>query len=231
MIEAFIHQRKVQYAVKGHVERDINNLVKSLPNPEDLAKAARSASNPPPGMLPSPAGTLPPSSANSTPTNPGNDTPPKSDEGRTHLQPPVPTPQAHAPVLPPAIPVQVDASVPQPLIRELKDVIEGQNSAAHCMTFAQRHLSLAVLREHFPQTFGRMVYSTLTAEDEHEPDMEDEEGELFWPGQCVTGEGLGWVCLMGRAMLNEFGREAGYTGLTGIIPKPDMNERRQGQKS
>ena len=46
--------------------------------------------------------------------------------------------------------------------------------------------------------------------------MEDEEGELFWPGQCVTGEGLGWVCLMGRSMLREFGREVGYRGVEGL---------------
>ena len=50
--------------------------------------------------------------------------------------------------------------------------------------------------------------------------LEDEEGELFWPGQLITGGGMGWVCLMGKAMLKEFGRELGYQGLEGIIPKP-----------
>jgi len=71
-----------------------------------------------------------------------------------------------------------------------------------------------------------MAFSTLTPQDEHEPDMEDDEGELLWPGQCVTGEGIGWVCLMGRAMVKEFGKEFGYRGIDGIIPKPDTDERR-----
>ena len=49
---------------------------------------------------------------------------------------------------------------------------------------------------------------------------EDDDGELFWPGQCVTGEGLGWVCLMGRSMVREFGREFGYEGEKGVVEKP-----------
>lgn len=246
MIEAFIHQRKVQYAVMGHIERDLNELVKPLPRPEDLAKAARAGSAPmlagssqrtPPGMLPSPAGTLGASSANSTPTNPNNGTPKNSGSGNDaatgidgingHLATGASGPSAHlpAPVLPPALAIQLEAPVPQALLWQLKDAIEGQNAAAHCMRFAQLHVSLPALREHFPRTFGRMVFSTLTAQDEHEPDMEDDEGELFWPGQCVTGEGLGWVCLMGRAMVKEFGKEFGYKGIEGIIPKPDDDRR------
>ncbi|TDL26112.1 hypothetical protein BD410DRAFT_716489, partial [Rickenella mellea] len=232
MIEAFIHQRKVQYAVMGHIERDINELVKPLPKPEDLAKAARlNISNPssqrtPPGMLPSPASTMTAPSTNSTPTNPSSGTPNGTPGPSSHVQPPAPSPQLPAPVLPPSVPVTLEASVPQPLIWELKDVIEGQNAASYCMGVAQQYLSLPIIREHFPRSFGRMVYSGLTAQDEYEPDMEDDEGELFWPGQCVTGEGLGWVCLMGRGMVKEFGKDVGYEGATEIIPKPDTNERR-----
>ena len=65
-----------------------------------------------------------------------------------------------------------------------------------------------------------MVQSTLAAEEEFEPDMEDGEGELFWPNQCVTGDGVAWVCLMGRAMTREFGKDIGYLNIHGIIPKP-----------
>ena len=110
-------------------------------------------------------------------------------------------------------------SLPGPLLGELSTVIDDQRIAAYTMNMAQKYLSLPILREHFPRTFGRMVFSTLTAQEEHEPFMDDEDGELFWPGQCVTGEGLGWVCLMGRAMINEFGREFGYQGVKGIVKK------------
>lgn len=65
-----------------------------------------------------------------------------------------------------------------------------------------------------------MVYSALGPQEEHEPDIEDEEGELFWPGQSSTGEGLGWVCLMGKAMIKEFGKAYTYKGLDGVVPKP-----------
>ena len=65
-----------------------------------------------------------------------------------------------------------------------------------------------------------MVHSSLLPNEEYEPDIEDEEGELFWPSGCVTGEGLGWVCLMGKAMIQEFGKDYGYRGLEGVVPKP-----------
>ena len=89
------------------------------------------------------------------------------------------------------------------------------------MKKSQETLTLPILREHFPKTFARMVFSTLAYDEEHEPEFEDEEGELFWPDQCITGEGLGWVCLMGKAMISEFGKEIGYLGKEGIVPKPE----------
>lgn len=64
--------------------------------------------------------------------------------------------------------------------------------------------------------------SSLAAHEEHEPDIEDEEGELLWPTQSVTGEGLGWVCLMGKAMVKELGRDIGYVGLDGVVRKPEV---------
>lgn len=68
-----------------------------------------------------------------------------------------------------------------------------------------------------------MMYSSLGADEEYQPDIEDDEGELFWPGQCEPGQGLGWVCLMGKAMIHELGKEIGYMGLKGIIPKPNAD--------
>lgn len=69
-----------------------------------------------------------------------------------------------------------------------------------------------------------MIHSTFSSHDEHEPDIEDDDGELFWPGQLVTGQGLGWVCTMGKAMIKELGKEFGYRGIDGIIPKPPNSE-------
>ena len=94
-------------------------------------------------------------------------------------------------------------------------------AASWCMSQAQNTITLPMMAKHFPRTFQRMVHSTFQAQDEHEPDIEDDDGELFWPGQAVTGTGLGWVCTMGKAMIKEFGAEFGYRGIDGIIPKPD----------
>jgi hypothetical protein len=97
---------------------------------------------------------------------------------------------------------------------------QGIEAAQFCLERSQQTLTLPKMAQHFPGTFARMVHSNLGADEEYQPDMEDEEGELFWPGQCVTGEGLGWVCLMGKAMINELGKDIGYIGLQGVIPKP-----------
>lgn len=93
------------------------------------------------------------------------------------------------------------------------------------MTESQRTLTLPIMAKHFPRTFARMMYTSLSASDEIEPDIEDEEGELFWPGQLVAGEGIGWVCTMGKAMIKEFAKGYGYVGLEGVIPKPAQGAR------
>lgn len=90
---------------------------------------------------------------------------------------------------------------------------------------SQKTLNLPIMSRHFPRTFARMMYSSLSANDEIEPDIEDEEGELFWPTQLVTGEGIGWVCTMGKAMIKEFAKNYGYVGMEGVIPKPAQGAR------
>jgi hypothetical protein len=110
------------------------------------------------------------------------------------------------------------------LINELKNESMGIAAAAYCMNNSQTFLNLPIMARYFPTTFARMVSSTLSPNEEHEPDFEDEEGELFWPGQSSTGEGLGWVCLMGKAMLKEFGKAYAYRGLDGVVPKPKPEE-------
>lgn len=91
------------------------------------------------------------------------------------------------------------------------------------MKKAQDFLSLRVLSEHYPRTFARMVGSTLREKDQTEPDFEDEDGELLWPGSPSTGDGVGWVCLMGKAMIMEFGKDYDYQSVQGAIPKPSSS--------
>lgn len=47
------------------------------------------------------------------------------------------------------------------------------------------------------------------------------EGQLMWPGSLNThgGEGVAWVCLLGRAMIREMGYPLGYRGLEGRLQK------------
>lgn len=108
------------------------------------------------------------------------------------------------------------------MVYQLKEQSGAIISASCCMDHAQRYLTLPIMARHYPITFARMMGSSLAAHEEHEPDIEDEEGELLWPTQSVTGEGLGWVCLMGKAMVKELGRDIGYVGLDGVVRKPEV---------
>lgn len=62
-----------------------------------------------------------------------------------------------------------------------------------------------------------MMYSSLVLMDEKELDVEDEEGEFFWLGNFVMGDGFVWVCVMGKVMVKEFGKVYGYKGIDGIV--------------
>ena len=199
-----------------------------------------------PQMLPSPASIAPANSANSTPiTNSAGGTPNTDSSSATLVasqssnlpRSAQPTQTALPPHLVAHVPNTSDGRAPSTnmiaaaakatasfgptFTFTLKEQSGGIVSAGHCMEQAQKFLTLPILARHYPTTFARMVGTSLSAHEEHEPDIEDEEGELFWPGQCVTGEGLGWVCLMGKAMVKEIGRDFGYIGLAGVVPKPE----------
>lgn len=90
---------------------------------------------------------------------------------------------------------------------------------------AEKYLNLPTVAKHFPRTFTRMINSSLGYQDTHEPDMEDDDGELMWPNQTLNGEGLAWVCTMGRALVKEYGKKFGYVGYEGIVPIPHRTER------
>ncbi|KAF9447203.1 hypothetical protein P691DRAFT_782771 [Macrolepiota fuliginosa MF-IS2] len=229
---------KVTEQAKAKIETAIQEVDQNSNNTGLLGNKSQGT----PPMLPSPASIAPTNSANSTPTNPHGSTP------NTAARPPAtsqnPPPQQSRPQGPPkpnppffplmpqkvrdnpaASYIEAASKVTEPidvnLIYNLKDLIATFRSGAISMSEAQQTLNLAALARHFPTTFSRMVNSTLSPTEEHEPDFEDEEGELFWPGQLITGEGLGWVCLMGKAMIKEFGKAYGYKGLDGVVPKPN----------
>lgn len=195
-------------------------------------------------MLPSPASIGPSNSANSTPTSRDSGTPDPSHHAASSASaaangsaPSVPLPlPIPSKMMPPrlqemhrkgqAIPQHVlDAmgtatgSITPNTAQKMSELTYGVLSARHAVNQSQAHLTLPVMYRAFPRTYARMVLSTLDVNEEWSPDFEDEEGELFWPGQALNGEGLGWVCLMGKAMIQEFGKPYGYRGLNGIIPK------------
>ncbi|TFK44828.1 hypothetical protein BDQ12DRAFT_37679 [Crucibulum laeve] len=197
-----------------------------------------------PQMLPSPASIATANSANSTPTNRDEGTPntlngrPGAASTQVRAPPPgpppvpyslIPKPIANGPQ--PIAPHVMDAmaACTEPIgpmfAYDIKETTAAIHSAGYSMTNSQSTLSLSVLARHFPTTFARIIHTTLSPIEEHEPDFEDEEGELYWPGQLITGEGLGWVCLMGKAMIKEFGKAYGYLGLEGVVPKPKPEEQ------
>lgn len=210
------------------------------------ASLSSSSSHLTPQGLPSPANSVPTTSAHSTPTN-GAD---RAHDHNSAIPsasarpPPQGSPNVQTQALPfpsefikdsdfPRGPdggkatermmlaaSKVMIPVPPHFVNAMQSESQGIEAAQYCLERSQQTLTLPKMVQHFPTTFARMVHSNLAADEEYQPDMEDEEGELFWPGQCATGEGLGWVCLMGKAMINELGKDIGYIGLKGVIPKP-----------
>ncbi|KAJ3791031.1 hypothetical protein GGU11DRAFT_753955 [Lentinula aff. detonsa] len=208
----------------------------------------KSQSTPP--MLPSPASIGATNSANSTPTN--RDGTPISSEIRSastssssaiNVPPPSSSSSPSGPSIPlPLLPPEYRTGIPPPHVtaaansvsapfnlNQLATVNEVSFSlsvAISEMQTAQTHLNFSIMARHFPRTFARMVHSTLKSTEEHEVDFEDDDGELFWPGQSITGDGLGWLCYMGEAMVQEFGKQFDYKGLKGVVPKPDQYDPR-----
>ncbi|KAF8967882.1 hypothetical protein BDZ97DRAFT_475882 [Flammula alnicola] len=251
MIEAFIQGRQMLYTVRGHLDSDMDKVYENTSKKIATAAATAMEGDPvsaasfgllngkAPPMLPSP------SSTNSTPVNRDDSTPSTNSANRqaqaaAHAQSrqsqytgavpsklvPPHLRESSVPI-PPHV-MNAMAAVTEPisptLVQHLKDLTAGYSATAYCTQTAQQTLNLPLLRRCFPNTWARMMFSTLLPTDEHEPDFEDEEGELFWPDQCINGEGIGWVCLMGKAMIKEFGKAYGYKGLDGVVPKPKPEE-------
>jgi hypothetical protein len=115
------------------------------------------------------------------------------------------------------------------LLSNLRDLSTSINLSACCLSLSLPLLSLPILKAHFPVTYQRIVGNEgLRVEEEYEVlnegVLEDEEGEMCWPPPGATGDGLGWVCVLGRAMIGEMGREVGYRGVEGVVVKPKIED-------
>ncbi|KAE9394430.1 hypothetical protein BT96DRAFT_923556 [Gymnopus androsaceus JB14] len=124
------------------------------------------------------------------------------------------------PIVPPQLlPPQYRIGAPPSHITAAANTVSASLSLEQLesMNKVASHLNFSSMARQFPRTFARMVHSTLNSSEEHEVDFEDDDGELFWPGQSITGEGLGWLCYMGKAMIREFGEQFQYNGLEGVI--------------
>lgn len=239
MFDSFIQSRKlyvlIHYQLQGKMENQYQEMKTKIATAETEALSGVNAGllngKGAPPMLPSP------NSVNSTPDNRDDGTP-KEGSGRPatsaqqlakgpphqippkllpdHLQSPNVLLSPHVLSAISAVTIPMDPA----MVQNLKDLTLIFNRAASAMSSAQATLHLPLLRRCFPKTWARMMYTTLSPIEEYEPDIEDEEGELFWPDQGITGQGIGWLCLMGKAMIKEFGKAYGYKGLDGVVPKP-----------
>lgn len=218
MLSGFVHSRKLKYN-SGNVDGMIDSkyhLLKqqqkrererihqgdATQRPGDLSASlpVKAAVN----SLPSPS-TSTSSSSNSTPIG-GHGAPPDIVKPENQW----------ADTLPPdymATPVNAR------FLWQAKSQISGVRASAIHLKAAQETMNLPFMAKHFPRTFMRVINTSLSPMDEHEPDFQDDECELYWPGQALTGEGLGWVCLMGMSMVKEFGQDIGYRGVDGVVPK------------
>lgn len=174
-------------------------LAASAPN------GANSLATPP--MLPSPASMT--SSASSTPAGK------RADEAPTPANK-----EAERPPAPDIPDKNVFVEMNWFQMRSRKSLTESVIVGWEDMKKSQEYLSLPILAKHYPHTFSRVIHTTLSASEEHEPDIEDEEGELYWPGQLLVG-GIGWVCALGKAMIKEFGKEFGYRGIESVVRKDE----------
>ncbi|PPQ93800.1 hypothetical protein CVT25_013509 [Psilocybe cyanescens] len=254
MIEAFIRGRNMYHNVRNSLDADMDKVLEGAGKKIASAAAAAVEGDPvlaaslgllngkAPPMLPSP------SSSNSTPVNRDEGTPSsnaanaasRSAQAANHAASresqytgavpfkllPQYMRESTIPIPPHVMTAMSNVGEPinSTLVQSLKDLTTNYTQTAWCTQNAQQTLNLPIMRRCFPETWARMMYSTLSPTEEHEPDFEDEEGELYWPDQCVNGEGIGWVCLMGKAMIKEFGKTYGYKGLNGAVPKPKPEE-------
>lgn len=245
MLEGYIHQRKLWHTITSRLEPAVRKTSAMCESAVDqaISQAESTASSFPgqgatPPMLPSPASITATNSANSTPTGrsigtPNAAGPSAPSSSSILLSSQIPRRMAEkltrkgrdkhiSPEAASAI-SKITVAIEPAMVQDLLDVVQQFSQTRSCFGNAQT-LTMHTMSRHFPKTYSRIVSSLLTAQEEHEPVFGDDESELFWPPPPATAEGLGWVCLMGRAMTREFGEAYGYLGEKGLIAKPEPDE-------
>ncbi|KAJ3480237.1 hypothetical protein NLJ89_g12293 [Agrocybe chaxingu] len=210
MIEAFIQGRQLVFSVRSNLDGAMDKVHDDTAKKIAAAVVGAHEGDRPfaggllpngkaPPMLPSP------SSTNSTPVNRDDGTPSTASNrpaqaapnGPPRQPPHVYTGSVPHKLLPenlrdipgpiPQRVIEAMEAVTEPitptLVQDLKDLTAGYHATAWCTQMAQQTLNLPLLRRCFPNTWARMMHSTLLPTEEHEPDFEDEEGELYWPDQ------------------------------------------------
>jgi hypothetical protein len=136
------------------------------------------------------------SSANSTPTSPPSGTPTAASDTSASTAPVrrTPTPVSRSREQPfrlgrppPLIANPVSVEITAAFTHTLKTLTQHVTWASHCTRQSQALSTLRILSDHFLNTFKHIVHSSLSYNQEYEPDIEDKEGELFWPGAPSTG--------------------------------------------
>lgn len=216
MVESFHLEKRVFQRLEQCLNMD-NDLWKKLENKEKeylQQKAAAAAPPPPtPRMLPSPE-SLAGSSANSTPTSRSAGTPEQKKAAEELAK-------EQMMLLQYRTDPRFNTNVTSYYLYQHVQLEKAAVGASRKMVDAQKYLTLPGMAKHFPRTFKRMINSSYSYSDECEPDMEDDDGELMWPNQLMTGEGWVWLITMGKAMVREYGRKFGYHGFEGLVPDPN----------
>lgn len=232
MVEAYIYARKAAFLNTANAKRfgEVDKMVKPQPpiDPTASISPATSLGGSSQHSLPNgspPAGAPSPIPAGATAPRPTN--PPPSV---------LATPHPHSALGP-------TVAIPKDLYDSLQAAHNCSTRSARAMAAAALYLNLPVLARCFPRTAGRVQAGQLRLDEECQVDFEQDEctrpdgvpgvglggdptpgpgeGQLVWPGSLNThgGEGVAWVCLLGRAMIREMGYPLGYRGLEGRLQK------------
>ncbi|KAK7692901.1 hypothetical protein QCA50_004537 [Cerrena zonata] len=213
MVESYHWEKRVFQRLESCFEMDHNLWIKLGAKEREYLQQKQAAAAPP-RMLPSPE-SLAGSSANSTPASRSAGTPEQSKKAAEELS------KEAMIQLQYRTEARFNSTVTPYYVYTHQQCEKAAVHASRKMIDAQKYLTLPAMAKHFPRTFTRMINSSYSYTDECEPDMEDDDGELMWPNQLMTGEGWVWLITMGRAMVREYGKKFGYTSYEGLVPDPN----------
>ncbi|KAF8580014.1 hypothetical protein K439DRAFT_338001 [Ramaria rubella] len=233
MVEAYIYARKAAFLNTANAKR-FGEVDKAKPPPfADPSSSISPATSLGGSSQHSVPNASPPTGSCASPIpNPAPSRPPTNTS-----HPPPSTAATPHPALGPTV------AVPKDLYDSLRASHNCSTRSARAMAAAALYINLPILSRCFPRTAARVQAAQLRIDEEFEVDFDQDEcsredgvpgvgfggdpspgpgeGQLLWPGALNShgGEGVAWVCLLGRAMIREIGYPLGYRGLDGILRK------------